>query len=130
MQRVAGLIAHRPALPIEKPERAVSGHERVFDHHAARAGALHSDDVPIVDNFELIAIEENPGVAERGFGFGIVHHGGSEEMRGEIAAGGVVPGAFDAIPSIGGNANAAGHADAGRAEIAGDAEDFALRGFG
>lgn len=50
-------------------------------------------------------------------------------MRGEIASGGVIPGAFDAIASIGGNANTAGHADAGRAKIACYAEDFALRGF-
>ena len=91
---------------------------------------MHPDDVPVVDDFELIAIEENPGVAERGFGLRIVHHGGTEEMRGEIATGGVVPGAFHAIAAIGGNADAAGHADAGRAEIARGAEDFALGGFG
>src|SRR5665213_425590 len=128
MQRVAGLIAHRAALPIEKPERAIGGHERIFNHHAARAGALHPDDIPIVDNFELIEIEQNPGVAERSFGCGIMHHAGAEEMRGEIAAGGVVPGAFDAITSIGWNADAARHADAGGAEIASAAENFALRG--
>ena len=50
-------------------------------------------------------------------------------MRGEIAARGVVPGAFYAIAAIGRNANAAGHADAGSAKIASCAEDFALRRF-
>ena len=59
-----------------------------------------------------------------------MHHRRAEEVRGEIATGGVIPGALDAIATFGGNANAAGHADAGRAEIAGAAEDFALRGFG
>ena len=130
MQRVARLIADRAALAIEKPERTIRGDERIFDHHAARAGALHPDHVPVVDDFELIAIKEYPGVAERGFGFGIVHHCGAEEMRGEVAAGSVVPGAFHAIAAIAGNANAAGHADAGSAHIARGAEDFALSAFG
>ena len=57
MQRVARLIANRAALPVEKPERAIGGNERVLNDHAARAGALHSDDVPVVDDLELSAIE-------------------------------------------------------------------------
>jgi len=75
MQRVPWLIANRPALPIEKPQRSIGGHERVFDDHAAGTGALHPDDVPVVDDCELIAIDEDPGIAERGFGLGIVHNG-------------------------------------------------------
>jgi hypothetical protein len=130
MQRVAGLIAHRAALTIQKPERAIGGHKRILDDDTARAGALHSDHIPVVDDFELIAIEENPGVAERSFGLGIPHHGGPEEMRRKIASGGVIPGAADAKTAIGENPGAARHADAGCAEVARGAEDLALRVFG
>src|SRR5580658_5869436 len=130
MQRVAGLMANRAALAVGHPKRAIGGHKRIFDYHAARAGALHPDDVPVVDDFELIAMEQNPSVAERSLGFRIVDHGGSEEMRSEIAAGGIVPSAFHAIAAVDGNADAGGHADAGRAKIAGRTEDLALGVFG
>ena len=51
-------------------------------------------------------------------------------MCGEIASGGVIPGARDAQAAIDGNAEAGGHADAGCAEIAREAEDIALGRFG
>jgi hypothetical protein len=73
----------------------VLGNEEVLDHDPARAGAAHTERVPVVDDPVGVARERGPaGVGDLPSGR-VDHADAADEVRRGVAARAVVPPAFD-----------------------------------
>ncbi len=99
--------------------------EHILDHDPPRAGALHADDAPVIDDAEIRAVEQHDDGRGTALAFG---HGRSQEMRGDVAARGIVPEAGYAVPALDRNRLGDG-ADERRHELAGLAIRLDLRLF-
>jgi hypothetical protein len=62
---------------------------------------MHTHDIPVIDNGEVLAVEQNVNVGARISCLRIDRHHPTEEMGCNIAARTVVPSPLDAISSIG-----------------------------
>src|SRR5689334_11808676 len=86
------------SLRVSPWHHAIVGDKDLLNHHAARAGALHPDHIPVVENPEVIAIKQNPSKTRGRRRVRACEKRHPEEMRADVAPRRIIPSALDAVP--------------------------------